>query len=112
MSDKPSFFTELKRRHVWRVAIAYAVVAWLLLPAAPLAGRQQQDDETTADPSMGRIRALLLGSLAVAFAIGWYGILVPRHYAAPRFSTPWRQTARQAAAALDHGDVVIGNKAA
>ncbi len=82
---------------------------WLLLPAATLAGRQQQDDETTADPSMGRIRALLLGSLAVAFAIGWYGILVPRHYAAPRFITPWRQTARQAAAALDHGDVVIGN---
>ncbi|MGH8427851.1 MAG: hypothetical protein ACRES7_07710, partial [Gammaproteobacteria bacterium] len=31
MSAKPSFFAELKRRHVYRVAIAYAVTAWLLL---------------------------------------------------------------------------------
>jgi TolB-like protein len=28
---KPGVFEDLKRRHVWRVAIAYAVVAWLLL---------------------------------------------------------------------------------
>jgi fucose permease len=26
-----SFFSELKRRHIYRVAAAYAVVAWLLL---------------------------------------------------------------------------------
>jgi len=25
------FFAELKRRHIYRVAAAYAVVAWLLL---------------------------------------------------------------------------------
>jgi len=36
MSDKPSFFAELKRRHVWRVAIAYAVTAWLLLQLAAI----------------------------------------------------------------------------
>ncbi|MGH8216701.1 MAG: hypothetical protein ACREPZ_13545, partial [Rhodanobacteraceae bacterium] len=29
--DEPGFFEELRRRHVVRVAIAYAVVAWLLL---------------------------------------------------------------------------------
>jgi TolB-like protein/Tfp pilus assembly protein PilF len=34
MSDKPSFFTELKRRNVYKVAIAYAVVAWLLIQIA------------------------------------------------------------------------------
>ena len=34
MSDKPSLFSELKRRHVYRVAIAYAVVAWLLMQIA------------------------------------------------------------------------------
>src|SRR6476660_6941185 len=28
------FFAELKRRHVYRVAIAYAVVAWLLIQVA------------------------------------------------------------------------------
>jgi len=33
-AEKPSFFEELKRRHVWRVAIAYAVAAWLLLQVA------------------------------------------------------------------------------
>jgi TolB-like protein/Tfp pilus assembly protein PilF len=34
MSDKPSLFSELKRRHVYRVAIAYAVVAWLVMQIA------------------------------------------------------------------------------
>src|SRR4026209_2732180 len=29
-----SFFAELRRRHVYRVAIAYAVVAWLLIQVA------------------------------------------------------------------------------
>jgi hypothetical protein len=28
------FFAELKRRHVYKVAIAYAVVAWLLIQIA------------------------------------------------------------------------------
>jgi TolB-like protein len=36
MSDKLSFFTELKRRNVYKVAIAYAVVAWLLIQAASI----------------------------------------------------------------------------
>ena len=34
MSDRPSFFAELKRRNVYKVAIAYAVVAWLLMQIA------------------------------------------------------------------------------
>ncbi|HEU5238957.1 MAG TPA: hypothetical protein VFU37_17635, partial [Pyrinomonadaceae bacterium] len=34
MSEKPSFFSELKRRNVYKVAIAYAVVAWLLMQVA------------------------------------------------------------------------------
>jgi adenylate cyclase len=29
-----NFFSELKRRNVYRVAIAYAVVAWLLIQVA------------------------------------------------------------------------------
>ena len=31
-----NFFSELKRRNVYKVAIAYAVVAWLLLQAASI----------------------------------------------------------------------------
>src|SRR6476620_11733692 len=34
MSEKPSFFAELKRRNVYKVAIAYAVVGWLLIQVA------------------------------------------------------------------------------
>jgi TolB-like protein len=34
MSEKPSFFAELKRRNVYKVAVAYAVVAWLLMQIA------------------------------------------------------------------------------
>src|SRR4051812_48245894 len=36
MSDKFSFFSELKRRNVYKVAVAYAVVAWLLIQAASI----------------------------------------------------------------------------
>jgi len=32
--DKPGFFEELKRRHVWRIAVGYAVAAWLLVQIA------------------------------------------------------------------------------
>jgi ketosteroid isomerase-like protein len=34
MSNKPSFFSELRRRNVFRVALTYAVVAWLLVEIA------------------------------------------------------------------------------
>ena len=34
MSEKPSFFAELKRRNVYKVAIVYAVVGWLLIQVA------------------------------------------------------------------------------
>jgi TolB-like protein len=34
MSEKRSFFSELKRRNVYKVAIAYAVVGWLLVQVA------------------------------------------------------------------------------
>jgi hypothetical protein len=39
VSDKPSFFSELKRRNVYKVAAAYIVVAWLLIQAAPISAR-------------------------------------------------------------------------
>jgi TolB-like protein/Tfp pilus assembly protein PilF len=34
VSDKPSFFAELKRRNVYKVAVAYAIVGWLLIQVA------------------------------------------------------------------------------
>jgi hypothetical protein len=35
-SEKRSFFTELKRRNVYKVAVAYAVAVWLLIQAASI----------------------------------------------------------------------------
>jgi TolB-like protein/Tfp pilus assembly protein PilF len=34
MSEKPSFFAELKRRNVYKVSVAYAVVGWLIAQIA------------------------------------------------------------------------------
>jgi TolB-like protein/Tfp pilus assembly protein PilF len=34
MSEQPSFFAELKRRNVYKVAVAYAVVGWLVMQVA------------------------------------------------------------------------------
>src|SRR6266446_4534515 len=34
--ERTSFFAELKRRNVYKVAIAYAVVSWLLIQAASI----------------------------------------------------------------------------
>ena len=34
MSEKPSFFAELKRRNVYKVAVAYAIVGWLVVQIA------------------------------------------------------------------------------
>jgi len=34
MTEKPSFFAELKRRNVYKVAVAYAIVGWLLVQIA------------------------------------------------------------------------------
>ncbi|MFO1505498.1 MAG: hypothetical protein U1F23_00230 [Lysobacterales bacterium] len=36
MAEEAGFFSELKRRHVWRVLIAYMVTAWVLLQLASI----------------------------------------------------------------------------
>src|SRR6476660_5724014 len=36
MNGRPSFFAELKRRNVYKVAVAYAVIAWLLIQAVSI----------------------------------------------------------------------------
>ncbi|MBS0432049.1 MAG: hypothetical protein JSS21_06545, partial [Proteobacteria bacterium] len=34
MAESRSFFAELKRRHVWRMAVAYAIAGWLIVQIA------------------------------------------------------------------------------
>jgi hypothetical protein len=36
MSDKHLFFSELKRRNVYKVAVAYFVASWLIIQAASI----------------------------------------------------------------------------
>src|SRR4051812_43980440 len=36
MNETPSFLSELKRRNVYKVAVAYAVIAWVLIQAASI----------------------------------------------------------------------------
>jgi serine/threonine-protein kinase len=68
-----SFFGELRRRHVYRVAIAYAVVAWLLIQVA-----------TQVFPFFGIpdwiVRLVVLGSvlgLPIALIIAWAFEMTP-----------------------------------
>jgi hypothetical protein len=47
----PSFFAELKRRNVYKVAIAYGVVAWLLMQIATQVFRFLDLERITHDGS-------------------------------------------------------------
>src|SRR6059036_207842 len=57
--DAKTFFRELKRRNVYKVAAAYAVIAWLLIEAASLllSGHEERTSAVTA--------------LVVIFALGF-----------------------------------------
>jgi hypothetical protein len=48
--DAKTFFRELKRRNVYKVATAYAVIAWLLIEAASLlfSGHEERTSAITA----------------------------------------------------------------
>ena len=48
--DAKTFFRELKRRNVYKVATAYAVIAWLLIEAASLllSGHEERTSVVTA----------------------------------------------------------------
>jgi Dolichyl-phosphate-mannose-protein mannosyltransferase len=64
---------------------------------------------TLATATLPSVRRWLAASLALAGAIGWYGIFARNLYAAPRWVEPWNQVARQAAEVAGSGGIVIGN---
>jgi adenylate cyclase len=65
--DAKTFFRELKRRNVYKVAVAYAVIAWLLIEAASLllSGHEEQTSVIT-----GLVVILTVGFL-LALYISW-----------------------------------------
>ncbi|HJT46463.1 MAG TPA: hypothetical protein VJ721_09360 [Chthoniobacterales bacterium] len=67
MSEKPTFFAELKRRNVYKVAVAYAVVGWLVIQvtATMVPALHLPDGLTTA------VVVLVLAGFPVALVIAW-----------------------------------------
>ena len=72
---------------------------WFLLPVAVALG--------TIKLRYARIALAL--SLAVAAAVGWYGMYTRRFFIAERFVEPWAQISAEAAKAVQDGGLVIGN---
>ena len=73
MSDKPSFFAELKRRNVYKVAVAYAVVGWLLVQIATQVFPFFEIPNWTVRLI---VLAIVIG-LPIALAIAWAFELTP-----------------------------------
>src|SRR5205085_215760 len=73
MSDKPSFFSELKRRNVYKVAVAYAVVGWLVIQvtATIVPALHLPDGVTTA------VVVMVLVGFPIALVISWAFEMTP-----------------------------------
>lgn len=65
--DAKTFFRELKRRNVYKVAAAYAVMAWLLIEAASLllSGHEERTSVVTA------LVVILAFGFILALYISW-----------------------------------------
>jgi adenylate cyclase len=69
----PNFVTEMKRRNVFRVAIAYTVVAWVIAQAIDLAA----DSFSAPEWVMKITLAVLIAGLPVAAILAWAFELTP-----------------------------------
>ena len=69
-----NFFAELKRRNVYKVAVAYAVIAWLLLQAASIV---LPSFEAPAWTMKVLIMALAVG-LPIAVILAWAFEITPK----------------------------------
>ena len=93
--DPKKFFSELKRRNVYRAAVGYAAVAWLLIQIAT-------QTLPFFDMPTGAVRLIIVALLAgfpVALALAWAFELTPagivRAEDAPRDRTVLRDTRRK-----------------
>src|SRR5919106_7027951 len=73
MNNKPSFFSELRRRNVFRVALTYAVVAWLLIEIASVLLPMVEAPESIITAFV----VLLALGFAVALFISWAFEMTP-----------------------------------
>src|SRR5438552_17858356 len=73
MMKPPSFFSELKRRNVYKVTIAYAVVSWLLIQVAT----QVFPFFEIPNWAVRLVVLLLVIGFPIAFILGWAFELTP-----------------------------------
>ena len=87
----PNFFAELKRRNVYKVAVAYAVVAWLLIQAASIMF------PTFDAPSwvMKVFVAAILAGFPIALILAWAFELTPEGMVPTEQVAPNKSIARQ-----------------
>jgi TolB-like protein len=72
VSDKPSFLAELKRRNVYRLAVAYAVAAWLLIQVSSIL-------LITTFQAPAWIMKVLVAALALGFPVALAGGALRSH---------------------------------
>jgi len=71
--DPQNFFAELKRRNVYKVALAYAVVGWLLIQAASIFLPMLDAPEWVMEALVG----LLVLGFIVAVIVSWSFEMTP-----------------------------------
>jgi hypothetical protein len=55
----------------------------------------------------GRRKRLMLGAVALAFGLGWFGIFARSYYGTLRFFEPWQEVSHTVAEELRHGAGVV-----
>ena len=75
------------------------IAAWVVLPVGLCLGTTQTR----------RGKVCLSASLIVIAAVGWFGTVARRYYAAPRFIEPWDEVAKQMAGVVRDGGVIIAS---
>ena len=73
MNGRPSFFAELKRRNVYKVAVAYAIVGWLLIQVATATFPVLEIPNWT----IKLVIALVLLGFPIALILAWAFELTP-----------------------------------
>jgi TolB-like protein/Tfp pilus assembly protein PilF len=98
-----SFFSELKRRNVFRVAVAYTIVAWLVIQVADLAA----SNFLAPDWVMKMIITLLALGLPISLVFAWAFELTPDGLRRESETTHEKSTAKSNAGKLDRAIIVV-----
>src|SRR5438445_7376180 len=102
--NPPNFFAELKRRNVYRVAVAYAVVGWLVIQvcATIVPALHLSDSITTA------VVVVVLLGFPIALVLAWAFEITPEGIKRAEDVSPGESSKHQAGRKLVALTVVLG----